>query len=68
MTVQFQACNTAYQYASLIHLYRRVNGLSSFSDEVQGCVRAILDSVSAITPVTTLSPWILLTTPIFTAG
>lgn len=68
MTVQFQACNTAYQYASLIHLYRRVKCLPSFSSEVQGCVRAILDAVSAITPVTTLSPWILLTTPIFTAG
>ncbi|CAI7676939.1 unnamed protein product [Penicillium pancosmium] len=68
MTVQFQACNTAYQYASLIHLYRRVKCLPSFSSEVQGCVRAILDAVSAITPVTTLSPWILLTTPLFTAG
>lgn len=68
MSVQFQACNTAYQYASLIHLYRRVKCLPSFSSEVQGCVRAILESVSAITPVKTLSPWILLTTPIFTAG
>lgn len=68
ITAQFEACNTAYQYSSLIHLYKRVQDLSSFSAEVQGCVRAILDAVSAITPVTTLSPWILLTTPIFTAG
>ncbi|OQE16780.1 hypothetical protein PENSTE_c023G06002 [Penicillium steckii] len=68
MTLQFQASNKAYQYSSLIHLYRRVRGLRSSSPEVQGCVRAILDSISAITPVTTLSPWILLTTPIFTAG
>lgn len=67
-SVQFQACNTAYQYSSLIHLYRRVRGLPSFSTEVQECVRAILDAVSGITPITTLSPWIVLTTPIFTAG
>ena len=68
MTLQFQASNKAYQYSSLIHLYRRVRGLPSNSPEVQICVRAILDAVSAITPVMTLSPWILLTTPIFTAG
>lgn len=65
---QFRACNTAYQTASLIHLYRRVQNLPTFCIQVQGCVRAILDAVCAILPVTTLSPWILLTTPLYTAG
>lgn len=65
---QFRACNTAYQTASLIHLYRRVQNLPTFCVEVQRCVRAILDAVCVIRPVTTLSPWILLTTPIYTAG
>lgn len=65
---QFGACNTAYQNASLIHLYRRVQNLPTFSNEVQGCVREILDTVCSILPVTKLSPWILLTTPIYTAG
>ncbi|PLB53356.1 hypothetical protein P170DRAFT_380002 [Aspergillus steynii IBT 23096] len=67
-TFQFQACNTAYQYSGLIYLYRRVQGLPTSSNEVQGCVREILNAVSSILPVTTLSPWILLTTPIYTAG
>ncbi|KAJ5125507.1 uncharacterized protein N7443_008577 [Penicillium atrosanguineum] len=67
-TNQFRACNTAYQTASLIHLYRRVQSLPTFCIEVQRCVRDILDAVCMILPVTTLSPWILLTTPIYTAG
>lgn len=65
---QFGACNTAYQHTSLIHLYRRVQNLPTFCNEVQGCVREILDTVCSILPVTKLSPWILLTTPIYTAG
>lgn len=65
---QFRACNTAYQNACLLHLYRRVQNLPTFCIEVQGCVRDILDAVCVILPVTTLSPWILLTTPIYTAG
>lgn len=65
---QFGACNTAYQNTSLIHLYRRVQNLPTFCNEVQGCVREILDTICSILPVTKLSPWILLTTPIYTAG
>ncbi|KAJ5692714.1 hypothetical protein N7462_002137 [Penicillium macrosclerotiorum] len=65
---QFEACNTAYQNAGLIHLYRRLRNMPTVSEEVQGCVRTILDAVYAILPITTLSPWILLTTPIYTAG
>ena len=65
---QFNACNQAYQHSALIHIYRRVMRLSSNSTEVQGCVRKILDVVMSILPVVELSPWVLMTTPIFTAG
>ncbi|KAJ5825217.1 hypothetical protein N7474_002355 [Penicillium riverlandense] len=65
---QFSACNAAYQYSALIHLYRRVRKMSPFSAEVQECVRKTLDVVCGILPVEALSPWILLATPIYTAG
>jgi hypothetical protein len=65
---QFSACNAAYQFSALLHLYRRVRRMSSFSAEVQECVRRTLDVVCSILPVETLSPWVLLATPIYTAG
>lgn len=65
---QFNACNQAYQHSALIHIYRRVMRLSSNSNEVQMCVKQILDAVTGILPVVELSPWVLMTTPIFTAG
>lgn len=65
---QFEACNEAYQYVALIHIYRRVRRLPSASVEVQKCTKAILQAVSKILPVEKLSPWVLLTTPLFTAG
>lgn len=66
--LQFSACNTAYQHAALIHLHRRVQGKDSRSNAVQGCVRKILDVVCGILPIVPLSPWVLLATPIYTAG
>ncbi|KAB8235122.1 Zn(II)2Cys6 transcription factor [Aspergillus alliaceus] len=65
---QFSVCNLAYQYSALIHIYRRVQKLPSSAANVQDCVRRILDTVIGILPVSELSPWVLLTTPIFTAG
>jgi hypothetical protein len=65
---QFEACNEAYQYVALIHIYRRVRRLPSASAEVQQCVKAIVRAISRILPVEKLSPWVLLTTPLFTAG
>jgi hypothetical protein len=65
---QFSACNAAYQYSALMHLYRRVRRMSSFSARVQECVRRTLDVVCSILPVEALSPWVLLATPIYTAG
>ncbi|KAH8811009.1 fungal-specific transcription factor domain-containing protein [Xylogone sp. PMI_703] len=65
---QFSACNTAYQYSALIHIYRRLCKMDSNSTNVQTCVRRILDAVCGVLPILPLSPWALLTTPIFTAG
>jgi hypothetical protein len=64
----FSACNTAYQYSALLHIRRRLYNMPPGSEQVQQCVRGILDAVCNVLPVTVLSPWILLTTPIFTAG
>lgn len=64
----FTACNTAYQYSALLHIRRRLCNMDSGSEQVQQCVRGILDAVCNVLPVSVLSPWILLTTPIFTAG
>lgn len=65
---QFCACNKAYQYSALIHIYRRVERLGLMASEVQNCVQQIISVVSSILPVVELSPWVLLTTPIYTAG
>lgn len=65
---QYAACNTAYQHCALIHIYRKLENYDPTSPEVQYCVRTILDTVCAILPMNALSPWALLTTPIFTAG
>jgi hypothetical protein len=65
---QFCACNTVYQYSALIFVYRRVRMLSSESLEVQDCVNKIIETAASILPVVELSVWVLLTTPVFTAG
>ena len=50
------------------HVYRKVRKLETESLEVQTCVSAIIEAALGILPVSELSPWVLLTTPIFTAG
>lgn len=64
----FAVCNEAYEYSALIHILRKLQKRTASSSEVQACVRSILDAVCTILPVSTLSPWVLLTTPIFVAG
>lgn len=64
----FAVCNQAYQYSALIHILRKLQKRPASASEVQACVRSILDAVCTILPVSTLSPWVLLTTPIFVAG
>lgn len=66
--LEFYVCNKAYQHTALIHLYRRVKQLPSASIQVQESVKAIIDCASQIEPKSGLSPWIVLLTPLFTAG
>lgn len=65
---EFILCNEAFQHTALIHIHRRVRKAPASSPEVQQSVKRILECTSQITPSTGLSPWVMLTTPLFTAG
>jgi hypothetical protein len=65
---QFVGCNIVYQQSALILILRELKDGDPRSERVQCCVRTILDTLENIKPITALSPWALLTTPIFTAG
>jgi hypothetical protein len=65
---EFMLCNEAFQHTALIHIYRRVRKLPAVSPEVQHSVKRILECTSQIVPKSGLSPWVMLTTPLFTAG
>jgi hypothetical protein len=65
---EFYLCNEAYQHSALLHIYRRVMRLDRIDERVQGCVERILDCVDAIRQRAGLSPYIVLTMPLFTAG
>lgn len=65
---EFMLCNEAFQHTALIHIYRRVRKVPATAPEVQQSVKRILECTSQITPATGLSPWVMLTTPMFTAG
>lgn len=64
----FKLSNEAHQQMALIQIYRRLSKLPADSSEVQTAVRRILECVDAITPTPGLSPLVVLTTAIFTAG
>jgi Fungal specific transcription factor domain len=65
---EFYLCNEAYQHSALLHIYRRVMLLERTDFRVQGCVKRILECVSGIRQRAGLSPYIVLTMPLFTAG
>ncbi|KAJ9389634.1 transcriptional regulator family: Fungal Specific TF [Paecilomyces variotii] len=65
---QFMLCNEAFQHTALIHIHRRIRKAPAWAPEVQQSVKRILECTSQITPATGLSPWVMLTTPMFTAG
>ncbi|KAL1985146.1 hypothetical protein VTN96DRAFT_8168 [Rasamsonia emersonii] len=65
---EFMLCNEAFQHTALIHIYRRVRKWPAASPEVQHSVKRILECTSQIVPKSGLSPWVMLTTPLFTAG
>lgn len=61
-------CHAPYQYSALILVYRQIQDLSPRSSEVQHSVCEIPKGITSILPMTTLWPWVLLTTLIYTAG
>jgi hypothetical protein len=65
---EFQACDETYQATALIHILRRVQQLPRSDLRVQEHVKRILRCASKIKPTDGLSPWVMLTTPLFTAG
>lgn len=65
---EYEACNMAYHQTALIHILRRVQQLPTSDPKVQKLVKIILKCALSIKPAEGLSPWVMLTTPIFTAG
>lgn len=65
---EFYLCNEAYQHSALLHIYRRVMLLERTDPRVQRCVKRILECVGGIRQRAGLSPYIVLTMPLFTAG
>lgn len=65
---EFALCNEAFQHTALIHIHRRIRQTPACSEEVQRSVKKILECISQIVPKPGLSPWVTLTTPLFTAG
>ncbi|PLB35995.1 Zn(II)2Cys6 transcription factor [Aspergillus candidus] len=67
-THQLTLCNTAFQHSALIQIHRRLHRTPSSSSTVQSSVQRILACTAEIGPAPGLSPWVLLTTPLFIAG
>lgn len=65
---EFALCNEAFQHCALIQIHRRLRNLPATSVEVQASVRQILACTMKIAPSAGLSPWVMLTTPLFIAG
>jgi hypothetical protein len=65
---EFYACNRAYQHTALLYIYRRVRQLPRTHEKVQIAVKNVLECVASIKPRSGLSPYIILTMPLFTAG
>ena len=65
---QFEACDETYYHTALIHILRRVRRLPRSDLRVQASVKRIIECCLKISPADGLSPWVMLTTPLFTAG
>lgn len=65
---EFILCNEAFQHSALIQIHRRLRKTPTSSPAVQASVRRILECTAQIGPSAGLSPWVMLTTPLFIAG
>ncbi|KAJ6086386.1 hypothetical protein N7486_010667 [Penicillium sp. IBT 16267x] len=64
---EYLLCNEAYQHTALINIHRRIRGLPG-PRGIQASVQRILEIASQMKPTSGLSPWLLMATPLFTAG
>lgn len=64
----FILCNEAFQHSALIQIHRRLHKTPTSSSTVQESVRHILDCATRIGPSAGLSPWVMLSAPLFIAG
>lgn len=64
----FILCNEAFQHSALIQIQRRLRRAPASSRLVQQSVKRILECTVQIGPSSGLSPWVMLTTPLFIAG
>lgn len=65
---EYVLCNEAYQHTALINIDRRIRALPGSTPEIQASVQRILDIAGQMKPTSGLSPWLLMATPLFTAG
>jgi Fungal specific transcription factor domain len=65
---EYILCNEAYQQTALINILRRVRKLPITSPRIQVSVQRILEIASQMNHTSGLSPWLLMSTPLFTAG
>ncbi|KAJ5832282.1 hypothetical protein N7474_000593 [Penicillium riverlandense] len=65
---QLMLCNEAFQHSALIQIHRRLRRTPTTSVAVQQSVQRILECAAQIGPSSGLSPWVMLTTPLFIAG
>lgn len=66
--LQFVAASDAYLHTALLHVHCFVRKLPSSAVLVQESVKGIIECVKRISPTAGLSPWAMMTTPMFTAG
>lgn len=65
---QLMLCNEAFQLSALIQIHRRLRKTPASAPVVQDSVKRILECTAQIGPSPGLSPWVMLTTPLFIAG
>ncbi|OOG01025.1 hypothetical protein ASPCADRAFT_202881 [Aspergillus carbonarius ITEM 5010] len=65
---QLMLCNEAFQLSALIQIHRRLRKTPVSAPVVQDSVKRILECTAQIGPSPGLSPWVMLTTPLFIAG
>lgn len=65
---EYQLCNEAYQHTALINIHSCIRLLPGLTPKVQTSVQRILEIADQMKSTSGMSPWLLMATPLFTAG